>query len=54
VVRTGGGFWVWGYNYTGQVGDVTEENNRNTPFNVPGIGKTVDVAIGHDHTLALT
>ena len=33
VVRAGGDLWVWGYNYVGQVGDGTKENNRHTPFN---------------------
>lgn len=46
VVRAGGNLWVWGYNYVGQVGDGTKENNRHTPFNVQGIGKVVAVAGG--------
>ena len=54
VVRAGGDLWVWGYNYVGQVGDGTKESNRHTPFNVQGIGKVVDVAVGYTHTLALT
>ena len=53
AVRAGGDLRVWGYNYVGQVGDGTKENNRNAPINVQGIGKVVDIAVGYTHTLAL-
>ena len=53
VVTAGGDLWVWGYNYTGQVGDGTKENNRNVPLGVRGIGKVAEVAVGYNHTLAL-
>lgn len=44
VVRAGDDLWVWDFNYIGQVGSGTEENNRNTPFKVPGLEDVVAIS----------
>lgn len=38
LVTQNGDLWVWGYNYSGQLGDGTTEN-RNIPVKVQGIRK---------------
>jgi hypothetical protein len=50
-VRSDGTGWCWGYNYYGQLGDLTG-TNRTTPVRVVGVPNFVDVAAGGYHTCA--
>jgi alpha-tubulin suppressor-like RCC1 family protein len=58
ALTTAGGVLCWGYNFTGQVGDGTNNNIRRAPVHVSGLesGITFIAANGtfHGHTCALT
>lgn len=54
AVKSDGTVWGWGYNWFGQLGDGTSQNNRTSPVQVGGsLATAVAVATGGDHTLAL-
>lgn len=58
ALTTAGGVLCWGYNFTGQVGDGTNNNIRRAPVHVSGLGSgiTFIAANGmfHGHTCALS
>ena len=52
ALKTDGGVWAWGNNYSGQLGDGSTID-RNTPVQVIGLSGVVAVATSDWHSLAL-
>ena len=46
--------YCWGSNLRGQVGDGTSGNNRRTPLAVPGVSGVSGLALGENHTCAVS
>ena len=55
ATKTDNTLWCWGMNTYGQLGDGTQgnENNRNTPTQVSGIGTVSSISLGAYHTCAI-
>lgn len=52
LVLRRGTVWAWGFNIVGQLGDGTFEN-RNIPVQVEDLMSVVDIAAGHNFSMAL-
>jgi alpha-tubulin suppressor-like RCC1 family protein len=53
ALKTDGSLWAWGYNWSGQVGDGTTDNNRINPVQIGTETDWQAVAVGWYHTVAL-
>jgi alpha-tubulin suppressor-like RCC1 family protein len=52
AVRSDGTLWGWGFNGSGELGDLTT-TERTSPQQVPGLPKVTQVAAGVDSTIAI-
>jgi alpha-tubulin suppressor-like RCC1 family protein len=53
AIDTNGNVWTWGFNGYGQIGDNSSNNNRYSPYQVPGLSGITAIAAGTYNTLAL-
>lgn len=52
AVKNDGTVWAWGRNIWGQLGN-NDDNDNDTPIQVPGVANIIAVAAGESHSLAL-
>ena len=52
LIKDDRSLWVWGDNFTGQVGDGTQVE-RSSPVKLPGVANIVDAGGGEAHSVAV-